>query len=63
MMAQQADAHIGLRLPEEIKRKWTEEAEREHRSLSNWIVYKIEAQEGQRDPTREDRRRGRKSTV
>lgn len=53
MMAQTADAFIGIRVPEKIKKAWSAKARREHRSLSNWIVQKLEAQEGPQPPNQE----------
>ena len=51
MMAQTADAFIGIRVPEKIKKAWSAKARREHRSLSNWIVQKLEAQEEPQQPS------------
>ncbi|MGL4296245.1 MAG: hypothetical protein ACRCTG_11055 [Aestuariivirga sp.] len=53
MMAQTADAFIGIRVSGKIKKAWTAKARREHRSLSNWIVQKLEAQEEPPQPSQD----------
>ena len=45
MLAHQADAYIGIRVPEPIKKDWQEQADREHRSLSNWILHRLTGEE------------------
>lgn len=63
MMAQQSDAHIGFRIPSDVKRRVEEQAQRERRSISNWILLALEEKLEQLSPTHDDRRRGRKSAA
>lgn len=34
--------YVGLRVPGPVKRLWVEKAKQERRSLSNWILHKLE---------------------
>ena len=40
-MARNADAFVGIRVPRAVKVEWEEEAKRERRSLSNWILQRL----------------------
>jgi len=33
---------LALRIPEEIKEDWRQRAERDQRSLTNWVIWMIE---------------------
>jgi hypothetical protein len=56
MMARYADAFIGFRVPVPIKAAWLQEARRERRSLSNWIIHKIAKPQPSPDSTPRRRR-------
>lgn len=56
MLAQQADAFIGIRVPEPIKKLWLERARQEQRSLSNWILRQLTEKE-EPGPTHDGHRR------
>ncbi len=34
--------YVGIRVPGQVKRTWEEEAKKEKRSLSNWILHSLE---------------------
>ena len=44
MMPKHADAFIGFRVPLPVKASWQEQADQEHRSLSNWIIHRLETE-------------------
>lgn len=41
-MQLELDAHVGLRVPEAVKRHWVHQAQTERRTLSNWIICQLE---------------------
>lgn len=41
-MAQTEREYVGIRVPGPVKRTWEEEAKKEKRSLSNWILHSLE---------------------
>ena len=34
--------YVGIRVPGQVKRAWEEEAKKEKRSLSNWILHSLD---------------------
>ena len=45
-MAHRQDEFVGIRVPKEVKKHWAELARAERRSLSNWILYHLDAVAG-----------------
>lgn len=50
-MSKPTDQRIGLRVPVPIKERWQELADQEHRTLSNWIIHKIESERADSEAT------------
>lgn len=34
--------YVGIRVPGQVKRSWEEQAKKQQRSLSNWILHSLE---------------------